>query len=105
MGVLVFDCVAFCLTLYKAFTMGSGIRLLNVIVRDGRSSLVSNTSRIRIHHPHVPGTMYFSYESFCLFADKTSTTIWNRALFIINLVNILTLWVRQVFFCQPSDIQ
>ncbi|KAN0136123.1 hypothetical protein V8E53_005983 [Lactarius tabidus] len=34
-GVLVFDSAIFSLTLYKAFTMGRGIRLLNVIVRDG----------------------------------------------------------------------
>ncbi|KAH9963064.1 hypothetical protein BJV74DRAFT_799741 [Russula compacta] len=34
-GVLLSDCVIFSLTLYKAFTMGSGIKLLNVIVRDG----------------------------------------------------------------------
>lgn len=35
LGVLVFDSVIFSLTLYKAFTMGKGIRLLDVIVRDG----------------------------------------------------------------------
>ncbi|KAI0246215.1 hypothetical protein BJV78DRAFT_177185 [Lactifluus subvellereus] len=34
-GVLVFDSVIFSLTLYKAFTIGRGIRLLEVIVRDG----------------------------------------------------------------------
>ncbi|KAH9971456.1 hypothetical protein BJV74DRAFT_865844 [Russula compacta] len=56
MGLLLYDCVVFCLTLYKAFTMGSAIRLLNVIVRDG------------------------------------------RALFIINLVNILILWFSQVCY-------
>jgi hypothetical protein len=33
--VLVFDSLIFFLTLYKAFTMGRGIRLLDVIVRDG----------------------------------------------------------------------
>jgi len=33
--VLMFDSVIFSLTLYKAFTMGRGIRLLDVIVRDG----------------------------------------------------------------------
>ena len=38
MGLLVFDSVIFSLTLYKAFTMGRGIRLLDVIVRDGTSS-------------------------------------------------------------------
>ncbi|KAI0246881.1 hypothetical protein BJV78DRAFT_94696 [Lactifluus subvellereus] len=52
-GVLIFDSVIFFLTLYKAFTIGKGIFLLDVIVRDG--------------------AVYFS------------------ALFIMNLVNILTL--------------
>jgi hypothetical protein len=35
LGVLVFDSVIFSLTLNKAFKMGRGIRLLDVIVRDG----------------------------------------------------------------------
>jgi len=34
-GVTVFDSIVFTLTLYKAFKMGRGIRLLDVIVRDG----------------------------------------------------------------------
>ncbi|KAN0119101.1 hypothetical protein V8E52_004548 [Russula decolorans] len=34
-GVLAFDGVIFLLTLYKAFTIGSGVKLLYVIVRDG----------------------------------------------------------------------
>ncbi|KAH9980687.1 hypothetical protein BJV74DRAFT_96316 [Russula compacta] len=34
-GALLCDCLIFSLTLYKAFTMGSGIKLLDVIVRDG----------------------------------------------------------------------
>ncbi|KAH9953183.1 hypothetical protein BC827DRAFT_1249848 [Russula dissimulans] len=34
-GVLAFDSVVFSLTLCKAFTIGRGIRLLDVIVRDG----------------------------------------------------------------------
>ncbi|KAI0246878.1 hypothetical protein BJV78DRAFT_94089 [Lactifluus subvellereus] len=34
-GVLIFDSVIFFLTLYKAFTIGRGIFLLDVIVRDG----------------------------------------------------------------------
>jgi hypothetical protein len=37
-GLSVFDTVIFSLTLYKAFTIGRGIRLLDVIVRDGMSS-------------------------------------------------------------------
>ena len=40
MGVLVIDSAIFSLTLYKAFSMGRGIRLLNVIVRDGLSCLM-----------------------------------------------------------------
>ena len=38
--MLGFDSVIFFLTLYKAFTIGRGVRLLNVIVRDGASSSV-----------------------------------------------------------------
>ncbi len=34
-GALVFDSVIFSLTLYKAFAVGRGIKLLNLIVRDG----------------------------------------------------------------------
>jgi hypothetical protein len=37
-NMLVIDSVTFSLTLYKAFTIGRGIRLLDVIVRDGTSS-------------------------------------------------------------------
>ena len=39
-GVLVFDGVIFLLTLYKAFTIGTGVKLLYVIVRDGASNLI-----------------------------------------------------------------
>ncbi|KAI9452882.1 hypothetical protein BJY52DRAFT_892035 [Lactarius psammicola] len=35
LGLLVFDSMIFSLTLYKAFAMGKGIRLLDVMVRDG----------------------------------------------------------------------
>ena len=34
-GALAFDSVIFFFTLYKAFTTGKGVELLNVIVRDG----------------------------------------------------------------------
>ena len=34
----IFDSVIFSLTLYKAVTTGRGIRLMDVIVRDGASS-------------------------------------------------------------------
>ncbi|KAH9953072.1 hypothetical protein BC827DRAFT_1387381, partial [Russula dissimulans] len=69
-GLSVFDTVIFSLTLYKAFTIGRGIRLLDVIVRDG--------------------TMYFLYDLFSLFTDKTPT-IPNRVLSIMNFVNIFSL--------------
>jgi hypothetical protein len=54
-GVLGFDSVIFSLTLYKAFTIGRGVRLLNVIVRDGASSSVIPWAMnliIRVRH-HV----------------------------------------------------
>jgi len=38
-GALAFDSVIFFFTLYKAFTIGKGVELLNVIVRDGALSL------------------------------------------------------------------
>lgn len=54
--MLGFDSVIFSLTLYKAFTIGRGVRLLNVIVRDGASSLViipwAMSLIIRVRH-HV----------------------------------------------------
>jgi hypothetical protein len=34
-GMPIFDGVIFFLTLYKAFTLGKGVRLLDMIVRDG----------------------------------------------------------------------
>jgi len=52
-SVSVFDSAVFSLTVYKAFKMGRGIPLLDVIIRDG--------------------TMYFLYESFYLPTDET----WN----------------------------
>ena len=49
--VLVFESAIFFLTVYKAFTMGSGIRLLNVIVRDNvsYSTLFRLTAVIILH--------------------------------------------------------
>jgi hypothetical protein len=40
----------FFLTLYKAFTIGRGIELLDVIVRDGALSLVIHSGD-KSHHP------------------------------------------------------
>jgi hypothetical protein len=48
--VLGFDSVIFSLTLYKAFTIGRGVQLLNVIVRDGASSS-GETLGSESHHP------------------------------------------------------
>ncbi|KAH9953073.1 hypothetical protein BC827DRAFT_1250682 [Russula dissimulans] len=69
-GLSAFDSVIFSLTLYKAFTAGKGIRLLNVIVRDG--------------------TIYFLYEPLSLFIDE-NPTIPNSVLFIMNVSNIFNL--------------
>jgi hypothetical protein len=48
--------------------------------------------------------MYFSYEPFRLSVDKI-LTILQRALFIVNLGNILTLRVGQHFIYQLEDIK
>ena len=51
-----------------------------------------------IHLPSpISGAMYFSYELRCFFADQ-DLTIPSRALFIINLANILTLRVRHTVY-------
>ena len=85
--------------------MGSGIKLLNVIVRDGTSpSSVSNFSRIESHH-HPSQEPCTSRTCHCFFASKASITIRNRAIFIINLGNIFTLRVSYHCVSQPSDIQ
>ena len=66
--MLLFDCVIFFLTLYKAFTMGRGIRLLHVMVRDGASNRVIFTLLL-LSQSFVSGAMYFSYEIY-LFVEK-----------------------------------
>ncbi|KAH9953071.1 hypothetical protein BC827DRAFT_1159434 [Russula dissimulans] len=67
----IFDILVFSLTLYKAFKIGRGIRLLDTIIRDG--------------------AMYFLYELlFSSFIDKT-LTIPDSVLFIANLMNIFSL--------------
>jgi hypothetical protein len=43
MGALVFDVAVFSLTIYKAITIGRGSGLLDVIVRDGASSFITNS--------------------------------------------------------------
>ena len=63
--MVIFDSVVFFLTLYKAFTFGRGIPLLDVIVRDGASSRVTYSPNLII----ISGTMYFSYEPFYLCVD------------------------------------
>ncbi|KAI0280058.1 hypothetical protein BGY98DRAFT_378277 [Russula aff. rugulosa BPL654] len=95
-GALVFDSVIFFLTLYKAFTIGRGIKLLYVIVRDG--------------------TVYFSALSLMnlanimtlLFAPpllKTSITSYTNVLAII-LVNRLVLNLRERAVIQlPTTVE
>ncbi|KAI0271167.1 hypothetical protein BGY98DRAFT_204449 [Russula aff. rugulosa BPL654] len=89
-GALAFDTVIFFLTLYKAFKIGRGVKLLHVIVRDG--------------------TMYFSALSLMnlgnimnlLFAPpllKTSITSYANVLATI-LVNRLVLNLRERAFNQ-----
>lgn len=84
-GVLVFDGMVFFLTLYKAFTIGRGVKLLYVIVRDG--------------------TMYFSALSFMNLGNimtlrfappllKTSTTTFTNVL-STTLVTRLVLNLRE----------
>jgi hypothetical protein len=48
--MLVWDSVIFSFTLYKAFTIGRGIPLLDVIVRDGASSSMKTYARRLISH-------------------------------------------------------
>ena len=58
--MLVFDTVIFSLTLYKAFIIGRGVRLLDVMVRDGESNRpLSCAFDLK---PSISGAMYFSYE-------------------------------------------
>lgn len=66
--MLVFDSVIFSLTLYKAFDIGSGVRLLNVIVRDGESN--RSLSCAFDLNLSLSGAMYFSYEIFCVFTER-----------------------------------
>ncbi|KAH9955655.1 hypothetical protein BC827DRAFT_1158133 [Russula dissimulans] len=47
-GVLAFDSVVFSLTLYKALTIGRGIWLLDVIVRDDKCLNGAESSRLRM---------------------------------------------------------
>ena len=65
-GVLIFDILIFSLTLYKAFTIGRGIKLLDVIVRDGASNQVlpctfkhnPSISHLRCHVLLVRATLF-----------------------------------------------
>ena len=45
----IFDSVIFSLTLYKVFTLGRGIPLLDVIVRDGTFGLVTYALSLIVH--------------------------------------------------------
>jgi len=94
--VLVFDSVIFFLTLYKAFAIGRGVRLLNVIVRDG--------------------TMYFSALFFMNLGNimtlrfappllKTSTTTFTNVI-STTLVTRLVLNLRERAVSQlPTTVE
>ena len=72
--MLVFDSVIFSLTLYKAFTTGRGIRLLDVIVRDGVScSILSGLMSLMLYYA---GTMYYSYEAASRFVKENMLTVF-----------------------------
>lgn len=66
--MLVFDTVIFSLTLYKAITIGRGVRLLDVMVRDGE--LNRPLPYVFGLKTSIPGAMYFSYEIFGAFTEK-----------------------------------
>jgi hypothetical protein len=100
MGALVFDAAVFSLTIYKAITIGRGGRLLDVIVRDGASSYITNSLRFIIHtRDHV-----FLVREIRLFVRET-LTFPDRVLCIVNLGNILMFRVRQGCICQFCDSQ
>ena len=68
--MLIFDILIFSLTLYKAFTIGRGIKLLDVIVRDGASNHVLPCTFNLNPSISISGAMYFSYELRYFFADQ-----------------------------------
>jgi len=82
-GVLAFDSVVFSLTLYKAFTMGRGIQLLDVIVRDGTvyffTLFVINLASI-VNLLHSPSFLRSSAQTL---TNVLSTTLVSRL--VLNL--------------------
>ena len=64
---MAFDSVIFFLTLYRAFKIGRGVKLLHVIVRDGALSLVMYYAMVS---SSMSGTMYFSCAPVFLLAVK-----------------------------------
>ncbi|KAH9953088.1 hypothetical protein BC827DRAFT_194561 [Russula dissimulans] len=78
--VSVFDSVIFSLTLYKAFKIGRGVRLLNVIVRDGAMYflvlLIMNLSNIftLLYSPVRDAVMY------CAATTATLTNVFSAIL-------------------------
>ncbi|KAI9436126.1 hypothetical protein F5148DRAFT_1294683 [Russula earlei] len=97
-GLLVFDSIIFSLTLYRAFKIGRGIRLLDVIVRDGTiyfSALfvmnLANIFSLRFSPPLL----------------KTSTTTLTNVL-STTLVSRLVLNLREqssVLVCLPTSVE
>jgi hypothetical protein len=75
--------------------------LLDVIVRDGASSWETYAQNLIIH---LRGLILL-VRSICLFVDEMLTII-ERVLFIMNLLNILMLRVRQycIYYWKLSDI-
>ncbi|KAH9953177.1 hypothetical protein BC827DRAFT_1159375 [Russula dissimulans] len=107
-GLLAFDSAIFSLTLYKAFTMGRGIRLLDVIVRDDKiptnlnstlfimnlaNILILLRSSVRprlflVSGPHIHAfcslqTQPFLRSSIPILTNVLSTTLMSRL--ILNL--------------------
>jgi len=82
-GLLAFDSAIFSLTLYKAFTMGRGIRLLDVIVRDGAmyffTLFIINLANILMLLLSSP----FLRTSIPILTNVLSTTLMSRL--ILNL--------------------
>ncbi|KAH9005424.1 hypothetical protein EDB86DRAFT_3071124 [Lactarius hatsudake] len=112
LGMLVFDSTIFSLTLYKAFTMGRGIRLLDVIVRDGAmyysALFIMNLTNILIllfapvsSHGQVPAWTQFSHAIELQPLLKNSTTSITNVL-SITLVSRLMLNLRAQSTTQPG---
>lgn len=94
-GVLVFDCMIFCLTLKKALTFRNtgGGRLIHLLVRDGESFLDGHDV---CSFPHDLSGRYINLcvgqASGC--ALHVLSEFYFRAIFLTSLANLLTFLVR-----------